>query len=65
MTPFEIVSLVIAGISAIAACISAIGVFLTKTEVKKLKVKLRDINLGSKTNSGVMAGLVQGDVYEK
>ena len=65
MTSYEIISLVIAGISAIAACASAIGAFLAKAEVKKLKAELRDINLHAETNSGVMAGLVQGDVYEK
>ncbi|MBQ7250438.1 MAG: hypothetical protein IJS37_03750 [Bacilli bacterium] len=65
MTFYEIISLVIAGISAIAACVSAIGAFLAKAEVKKLKTELRDVNLRAKTNSGFMAGLVQGDVYEK
>ena len=73
----EIVALIFAGVSAVAAVFSLIMAFAAKSEVKKLKLQINSnsersvgdsnkIKIGnSGENSGVMTGIITGDVNEK
>lgn len=60
----EIWSLVFAGISAIAAAISAITSIITKKEIKQIKTELKNspISITSQKNKGAMIGINNGEV---
>ena len=70
----EILALIFAGVSAIAAAVSAFVAFSAKSEVKKLKVIISESTRRSVSgknrvmvenkaeNSGVIAGINTGDV---
>jgi len=73
----ELVALIFAGISAIAAVISAIAALLAKSEVNKLRIQISNNDERSVTgktnakiesntkNSGFIAGVNTGDVNVK
>ena len=60
----EIWSLVFAGISAIAAAISAITSIILRKEIKQIKTDLKNstINITSQENKGAMVGINNGEV---
>ena len=60
----EIWSLVFAGISAIAAAISAITSIIARKEIKQIRTELKNspISISSQENKGAMVGINNGEV---
>jgi len=60
----ELWSLIFAGISAIAAAISAITSIIARKEIKQIKNELKDspINITSQKNKGAMVGINNGEI---
>jgi len=70
----ELLSIIFAGVSALAAVISAIAALIAKSEVKKLKIQISDNSNrsvtgksnvkieGNDNNLGVVTGVNTGDI---